>query len=114
MTGEYFVVMDADRQHAPKDINPLVSNLNNYDLVIGVRDLKNLTQVSAKRSFLSKLFNKIIKLILSVKISEAECGILGSNTTKVFGFMGIASSPCRNNPPSFEFQSLFSNPKIFI
>ena len=74
MTGEYFVVMDADRQHAPKDINPLVSNLNNYDLVIGVRDLKNLTQVSAKRSFLSKLFNKIIKLILSVKISDPLTG----------------------------------------
>ena len=74
MTGEYFVVMDADRQHAPTDINPLVSYLDNYDLVIGVRDLKNLTQVSAKRSFLSKLFNKIIKLILSVKISDPLTG----------------------------------------
>ena len=41
ITGEYFVVMDADRQHSPSDINPLVSHLDNYDLVIGVRDLKN-------------------------------------------------------------------------
>ena len=68
MTGEYFVVMDADRQHAPTDINPLVSYLDNHDLVIGVRDLKNLTQVSSKRAFFSKLFNKTLKFILSVKI----------------------------------------------
>ena len=74
MSGEYFVVMDADRQHAPKDINPLVSYLDKYDLVIGVRDLKNLKQVSLKRAFLSKLFNKIIKLILSIKISDPLTG----------------------------------------
>ena len=74
MTGEYFVVMDADGQHAPTDINSLVSYLDNHDLVIGVRDLKNLTQVSSKRAFFSKLINKILKFILSVKISDPLTG----------------------------------------
>ena len=74
MSGEHFVVMDADRQHSPSDINYLIENLNVYDLVIGVRDLKNLKQISQKRAFLSKVFNKIIKLVLSVKISDPLTG----------------------------------------
>jgi cellulose synthase/poly-beta-1,6-N-acetylglucosamine synthase-like glycosyltransferase len=95
MTGEYFGVMDADRPHAPTDINLLVSYLDNYDLVIGVRDLKKLTQVSAKRSFLSKLFNKIIKLILSVKISDPLTGFFAGKISLLnskFFFIILANS----------------------
>jgi len=81
ITGEYFVVMDGDRQHSPNDINSLVENLQEYDLSIGVRDLKNLTQVSSIRAFLSKLFNKIIKIVLSVKISDPLTGFFAGKAS---------------------------------
>ena len=43
----FILVMDGDGQHAPKDINFLANDLENYDLVIGVRDLTNLKTISS-------------------------------------------------------------------
>jgi len=81
ITGEYFVVMDGDGQHSANDIEKLLSNLSNNDLVVGVRDLNNLTQVSNIRSFFSKMFNKIIKLLLSVNISDPLTGFFSGRTS---------------------------------
>ena len=74
ITGEKFIVMDGDGQHAPKNIKPLLRELDQYDLVIGTRNLNDLNSMSRKRIFLSKLFNKIVSYVLSIKISDPLTG----------------------------------------
>tara|TARA_B100000287_G_scaffold311064_1_gene294322 strand:- start:32 stop:1126 length:1095 start_codon:yes stop_codon:yes gene_type:complete len=81
ITGEFFLVMDGDGQHLPKDIDILLNELKTFDLAVGVRDLKNLNQVSKLRSFFSKFFNKIIKFLLSVKISDPLTGFFAGKTS---------------------------------
>ena len=81
ITGEYFVVMDGDRQHSPSNIKTLLSGLQENDLAIGVRNLKNLNVISIKRLFLSKFFNKILQLILSTKISDPLTGFFAGKVS---------------------------------
>ena len=81
ITGEKFVVMDGDGQHSPKDIRPLIEELDNCDLVIGSRDLKNLTSMSRTRIFLSKLFNILVSFILSAKISDPLTGFFAGRVS---------------------------------
>ena len=81
ITGEYFVVMDGDRQHSASDINNLVNDLKENDLVIGIRDLKNINAISIKRLFLSKFFNKILQFILSTKISDPLTGFFAGKAS---------------------------------
>jgi len=81
MTGEYFVVMDGDRQHSASEIKYLVNELENNDLVIGVRNLKELDVISAKRLFLSKFFNKFLQLILSTNISDPLTGFFAGKAS---------------------------------
>ena len=67
ITGEYFVVMDGDGQHSPKDIPILLEELHNNDLAIGVRNLNNTVAISKKRNLISKFFNRVISLVLNKK-----------------------------------------------
>ena len=64
ISGEYFLVMDGDGQHSPKDINVLLNELHHNDLAIGSRDLENLTSMHKSRVNLSKFFNFIIISII--------------------------------------------------
>ena len=79
ITGEYFVIMDGDGQHSPKDINLLVSDLKQNDLVIGCRDLANITAISKQRALLSKFFNSLVSIILSKKLADPLTGFFAGN-----------------------------------
>ena len=81
MTGEYFVVMDGDRQHSASEINYLINELKTNDLAIGVRNLKKLDVISAKRLLLSKFFNKFLQLILSTNISDPLTGFFAGKVS---------------------------------
>ena len=81
MTGEYFVVMDGDRQHSASEINYLINELGANDLVIGVRNLKELDVISTKRLFLSKVFNKFLQFILSTNISDPLTGFFAGKAS---------------------------------
>lgn len=74
ITGEKFVIMDGDGQHSPKDIKPLIQELDKSDLVIGSRDLKNLDSMTGTRIFLSKIFNMLVSIVLSTRISDPLTG----------------------------------------
>tara|TARA_Y100000590_G_scaffold395394_1_gene475329 strand:+ start:1214 stop:2308 length:1095 start_codon:yes stop_codon:yes gene_type:complete len=81
ISGEYFLVMDGDGQHSPEDIVHLLKELENNDLVIGIRDLDNITSISKNRAFLSKLFNKMVSLILKKKLSDPLTGFFVGKIT---------------------------------
>jgi len=74
VTGEYFVVMDGDGQHTSDDMLRLINELEISDFVIGVRDLNNTTSISTLRRNLSKLFNKILSVMLGKTISDPLSG----------------------------------------
>ena len=67
--GQYVVLMDADLQHSPSDINKLYNEItkNDLDIVIGSRFLKipkySSSLKSIVRLFLSKSFIFLINLL---------------------------------------------------
>ncbi len=69
----YIVTIDADLQHPPEFIPPLLERLNNCDFVVGnrMKDIKGMP-------FARKLSNTITSFLLSlktgVKIEDSQCG----------------------------------------
>ncbi len=79
ISGEYFLVMDGDGQHSPKNILTLLKDLEKNDLSIGIRDLEETTSISKKRSLLSKFFNSIVGYIFKKKLSDPLTGFFAGN-----------------------------------
>ena len=79
--GKYIVLMDADLQHHPENINKLLKEIqkNNLDFVIGSRFLKNSSNYSKSlksivRLFLSKLFIAIINYLFKLNVTDPLAG----------------------------------------
>ena len=79
--GKYIVLMDADLQHHPEDINNLLKEIqeNNLDFVIGSRFLKNSSNYSKSlksivRLFLSKFFIAVINYLFKLNITDPLAG----------------------------------------
>jgi len=53
------IIMDADYQHNPQDLKKIIEKALEYDVVIGVRNLKNYPPIK-------KIGNKLISLIVSI------------------------------------------------
>ena len=51
--ADIVVCMDADGQHSPEDIPKLLSQMENFDMIIGARDFSKLTS----RNMANKLYN---------------------------------------------------------
>ncbi|MDC1127046.1 glycosyltransferase [Candidatus Pelagibacter sp.] len=79
--GKYVVLMDADLQHSPSDINKLYNEItkNNLDIVIGSRFLKNSSNYSKSiksivRLSLSKIFISLINLLFGLNVTDPLAG----------------------------------------
>ncbi len=79
--GKYIVLMDADLQHSPNDINKLYNEITkkNLDIVIGSRFLKNSSNYSKSlksiiRLLLSKLFIAIINYLFKLNVTDPLAG----------------------------------------
>jgi len=79
--GKYIVLMDADLQHSPDNINKLFLEIkkNNLDFVIGSRFLKESKNYknslkSVIRFMLSKFFIFIINKLFSLKVTDPLAG----------------------------------------
>ena len=81
ISGEFFVIMDGDGQHSPKDMKSLIKELDNFDLSIGSRELKNMTTMSKTRVFLSRFFNMVVRTVISTKLSDPLTGFFASKVT---------------------------------
>lgn len=73
---DYVVQMDSDFSHEPKMIPQLISEINNYDWLIGSRYVKggNIRGWDIKRRFLSWLGNSYTKLVLGFSINDWTSG----------------------------------------
>lgn len=79
--SKYVVLMDADLQHSPNDINILYNTIkkNNLDIVIGSRFLKNSSNYSGSiksiiRLSLSKSFIFFINFLFGLNVTDPLAG----------------------------------------
>jgi len=91
--GKYIVLMDADLQHSPSDINSLFFEIkkNDLDIVIGSRFLNQSSNYSKSiksivRLFISKVFISVINTLFGLNVTDPLAGFfickkksLGSN-----------------------------------
>lgn len=74
--GEYVITMDADLQDDPKEIENLLTKLNEgYDLVSGWK--KKRYDSVIKKNLPSKLFNWATSKVAGIKLHDFNCGLKG-------------------------------------
>lgn len=71
-TGDYVVLMDGDGQHRPEDIHLLLKWINEYDLVVGSRDIYG--QATFARSLANWCYNKMATFITSFPVKDLTSG----------------------------------------
>lgn len=72
-TGDIFVFMDGDGQHAPADIPRLLSRLNDgYDLVVGARQTGS--QASIGRSVANGFYNQMATFMTGHRVEDLTSG----------------------------------------
>ena len=78
------VTMDADNQHKPEDIEPMVKPIleNKCDLVIGSRVLGEQEHVIWLRNLGIKIFSWIINFATGLRITDCSSGFKAFNVTR--------------------------------
>ena len=71
-SGDIFVTMDADGQHAPVDIEKLVSYIPEYDMAVGERSLNG--QASIQRAVGNYLYNAFASYVAKFKVKDLTSG----------------------------------------
>lgn len=71
-SGNVLVTMDADGQHDPADIENLVSNIPQYDMVVGERTLGG--QASIKRAFGNYIYNSFASYVAKFTVKDLTSG----------------------------------------
>ncbi len=84
---DYFISMDADLSHDPKEIKNFIYHLSEYPFVIGSRYVSGgKCLMKGRRLIISKFGNLIIKKILNIKLSEFTTSYRGFNLNKLANF----------------------------
>lgn len=72
--GEFVITLDGDLQDDPEEIPRFLEKLKEFDMVSG---WKVKRQDPLSKTFPSKCFNKLTRLITGVKINDFNCGYKG-------------------------------------
>jgi len=85
-SGTDIVFMDADLQHDPKDIAPLIEKYRQgYDMVIGARHRSS--HASTGRSLANSVYNKIASWMVNRKVEDLTSGFRIVNAEKFREFL---------------------------
>jgi len=71
-TGDIFVFMDADGQHAPADIQKLLAPIPEYDMVVGAR--KRKYKYSWIRTFGNSIYNALASYVAGFQVQDLTSG----------------------------------------
>jgi dolichol-phosphate mannosyltransferase len=75
---EILVTMDSDRSHQPKEISKIIDKLQESDVVVGSRYcLGGKSDLSGYRGAISKIANRVAKLIIDRDLSEFTTAFRG-------------------------------------
>lgn len=87
-TGEVLVLMDADGQHNPDDVERLLEKLEQgYDMVVGARDSRS--QASVGRSCANRLYNRLASWMANQNISDLTSGFRAVRAAKFREFLHL-------------------------
>lgn len=70
--GEWVVMIDADGQHQPEDIERLISHKDKYDMVVGARSRKSETVFH--RDLANWVYNKFASYVTKFKVEDLTSG----------------------------------------
>ena len=83
----YFITLDADLSHNPNEIKKFIDELSVNSFVIGSRYMNgSQCLTSAKRLLISKMGNKLIKLMSGLEGTEFTTSFRGFNLDKLNNF----------------------------
>jgi len=75
--GHILVVLDGDGSHDPRNLNKMVNLVATYPVVVGSRYINGgITNDSHFRQFISRLFCRIARLVLKLKIEDPMSGFV--------------------------------------
>lgn len=85
-SGEILIFMDADGQHSPDNIQPLLDRLSEgYDMVIGSRSWSD--QAGVGRGMANTLYNRIATLMTGFKVMDLTSGFRAVRAGKFREFL---------------------------
>ncbi len=70
--GEWVIMMDADGQHAPEDINRLLEQKDTFDMVVGARTKKSETTLH--RDVANRIYNWFASYVTSFNVEDLTSG----------------------------------------
>ncbi len=70
--GEWVVMMDADGQHTPEDIEKLLEHKDKYDMVVGARTRDSQTKLH--RDIANKIYNRFASYVTKFKVKDLTSG----------------------------------------
>jgi len=85
--GDYVLLLDADGQHSPEDIDRLLEYLGPYDLVVGART--SASDSARHRDFANWAFNKLASYLVEMKIPDLTSGFRCFKRDKVLEFLHL-------------------------
>ena len=93
--NEILVLMDADGQHLPSEIPKLLGGLDDFDMIIGKRDVKSQNWW---RCWANKIFNLLASYVSGIKIKDLTSGFRVVKKSKAMKFLYLL-------PNSFSYPS---------
>jgi len=88
--GEYVVILDADRDIDARNIRKYIDALREYDVVIGSKRHPNSTyQAPLLRKILSIGYNKLVKIMLGIKVGDTQTGFKAFKTKHLKTIMKV-------------------------
>jgi len=89
-TGEYAILLDADRDIDPGNIRFYIEALKEYDVVVGSkRHPSTIYEAPFIRKFLSLGFNAIVKLLTGIRVGDTQTGFKAFKTRHLKTIMDI-------------------------
>jgi dolichyl-phosphate beta-glucosyltransferase len=98
--------IDGDLAYSLEHLEPLVAKLENFDVVIGCRNLdrENFRNLTLLRKIAGKIFNFISRIILNLKYRDMQAGLKGFKKIPALLFLAkkkgytIGEIPARVSP----------------
>lgn len=85
--GEKIILLDADNQHDPSDIEIILSYLEDYDLVVGTRDKSNVSGWSKQIG--NFILKKLASFLVDMEIPDLTSGFRGFKKEKILKLMHL-------------------------
>jgi glycosyltransferase involved in cell wall biosynthesis len=86
-SGDILVLMDADGQHDPADIERLLEYLPEYDMVVGARSF--IGQASIGRALGNKIYNWLASYVAKCQIQDLTSGFRAIKATVARNFVHL-------------------------